>query len=79
MSGLLGYAQFSRLRHAERTTVSQEEDHMERVDLVLLAAVVLVAAGLWLSAGVPAALISVGVALAGYWFVLNLDDDGDTA
>jgi hypothetical protein len=68
-----------RHRHAERTTVSQEEDHMERVDLVLLAAVVLVAAGLWLAVGVPAALISVGVALAGYWFVLNLDDDGDTA
>ena len=52
---------------------------MERVDLVLLAAVVLVAAGLWLAGGAPAALISVGVALAGYWFVLNLDDDGDTA
>ncbi len=52
---------------------------MERVDLVLLAAVVLVAAGLWLAVGVPAALIAVGGALAGYWFVLNLDDDGDTA
>jgi hypothetical protein len=52
---------------------------MERVDLVLLLAVALVAAGLWMSVGAPFALIAVGVSLGGYWLVLNLDDDGDAA
>lgn len=52
---------------------------MERVDLVLAVAVALVAAGLWLTVGAAFALIAVGVSLGGYWFVLNLDDDGDAA
>lgn len=52
---------------------------MERVDLLLAVAVALVAGGLWLSVGAPFALIAIGVSLAGYWIVLNLDDDGDAA
>jgi hypothetical protein len=52
---------------------------MQRVDLVLFAAIVLVAVGLWLSVGAPFALIAVGVALVGYWIVLQLDDEDEAA
>jgi hypothetical protein len=48
---------------------------MQRVDLVLFAAIVLVAVGLWLAVGAPFALIAVGVSLVGYWIVLQLDDE----
>lgn len=48
---------------------------MQRVDLVLLAAVLLVAGGLWVAVGAAFAAIAVGVSLAGYWVVLQLDED----